>query len=46
LNGEIKKRNQFNKRTKKIKRMRIKIDMKNNGAFIIHESCLFMERRG
>jgi len=46
LNGEIEKKNQFNKRTKTIKRMRIKINMKNNEAFIVYESCLFMERRG
>jgi hypothetical protein len=35
LNGEIEKKNQFNKMTKKIKRMRIKIDIKNKNKFMI-----------
>jgi hypothetical protein len=43
---KLKRKINLTKEQKKIKRMRIKIDMKNNGAFIIHESCLFMERRG
>jgi hypothetical protein len=35
LKGKIEKKNQFSKRIKKIKRMRIRIDMKNKNKFLI-----------
>jgi hypothetical protein len=35
MESEIEKKNQFSKNTQKIKRMRIKIDIKNKNKFLI-----------
>jgi DNA-binding CsgD family transcriptional regulator len=37
LNDEIKKKNQFSRRTKKMKRMRIKIGINNKNKILIEE---------